>query len=168
MKKLYIFLIVFINIILQVSLYNFIAIFDVIPNIALVLVVIFSLTTNDVMGGCIGLLTGLMYDVLIMDVIGINTLIYFVIGVTLGNLNSEINKENKLIYILLTAVASIFYHFATFIILFFLKVDIKSITLIYDKIIIQIILNCVFCLILYKLIDFIFNRAQIKIFNNRM
>ena len=168
MKKLYIILIVFINLILQVTLYNFIKVFDVVPNIALILVVLFSLTTDVFMGGFIGLFTGILYDVLIMDVIGINGLIYFIIGVTLGNFSEEINRENKMLYVFVTAIATVFYHLVTAFIMFFLKVNISSITLIIDKIIIQIIINSLLCILVHRLINYVFGLANIKLFNNRL
>lgn len=168
MKKLYIILIVFINLILQVTLYNFIKVFDVVPNIALILVVLFSLTTDVFMGGFIGLFTGILYDVLIMDVIGINGLIYFIIGVTLGNFSEEINRENKMLYVFVTAIATVFYHLVTAFIMFFLKVNISSITLIIDKIIIQIIINSLLCILVHRLVNYVFGLANIKLFNNRL
>ena len=168
MKKLYIILIVFINLILQVTLYNFVKVFDVVPNIALILVVLFSLTTDVFMGGFIGLFTGILYDVLIMDVIGINGLIYFIIGVTLGNFSEEINRENKMLYVFVTAIATVFYHLVTAFIMFFLKVNISSITLIIDKIIIQIIINSLLCILVHRLVNYVFGLANIKLFNNRL
>lgn len=168
MKKLYIILIVFINLILQVTLYNFIKVFDVVPNVALILIVLFSLTTDVFMGGFIGLFTGLLYDVLIMDVIGINALIYFIIGVTLGNFSEEINRENKMLYVFVTAISTVFYHLVTAFIMFFLKMNIANITLIIDKIIIQIIINSLLCILIQRLLSYIFGLANIKLFNNRM
>ncbi|QSX06210.1 rod shape-determining protein MreD [Sedimentibacter sp. zth1] len=166
MKRMYMFLIVFINLILQVSLYNFLKIFDVIPNIALILVVIFSLSTDDITGGLIGLITGLLYDVLIMDVIGINALIYFIVGVSLGSLSEDVNRENKMLFALITAIATVFYHLLTFIALFFLKVNASSVALIFNKIILQIVLNTLFCILLYKLLELLFNLFKIKLFDD--
>lgn len=165
-KNMSMFLIILINMILQVSLYNFLNIFGVIPNIALILLVVFSLFTNDVMGGLMGLFTGILYDVLIMDVIGINTLIYFIVGVTLGSFSYDINRDNKMIYVLCVLIASIFYHLATFFILFFLKVSASSIQLIANKIILQIILNAIFTIIIYRIIKALFNLLKIKLFDN--
>lgn len=168
MKRLYIILIVFVNLILQITLYNFVKIFDVVPNIALILVVLFSLTTNEYMGGFIGLFTGILYDVLIMDIIGINALIYFIIGVTLGHFSEEINRENKILYIFVTVIATVFYHLATAFVMFFLKMDIYNILLIVDKIIIQIIINSLLCIPVQRLLSYILGLVNIKLFNNRL
>ena len=168
MKNLYMILIVFVNLILQITLYNFIKVFDVVPNIALILVVLFSLTSNVVMGGFIGLFTGLLYDILIMDVIGINALIYFLIGIILGSFSDEINKENKMLYVFVTAIATVFYHVVTAFIMFFLKMNIYNIVLIIDKIIIQIIINSLLCILVQRLLNYIFSLINIKLFNNRL
>lgn len=168
MKKLYLILIVFVNLILQVTLYNFVKIYDVVPNIALILVVLFSLTTNEYMGGIIGLFTGLLYDILIMDIIGINTLIYFIVGVSLGHFSEEINKENKLLFVFITAIASIFYHLVTAFIMFFLRMNISNMLLILDKIIVQIILNSLLCIPVLILVNYLLKLVNIKLFNNKL
>ena len=168
MKKLYLILIVFVNLILQVTLYNFVKIYDVVPNIALILVVLFSLTTNEYMGGVIGLFTGLLYDILIMDIIGINTLIYFIVGVSLGHFSEEINKENKLLFVFITAIASIFYHLVTAFIMFFLRMNISNMLLILDKIIVQIILNSLLCIPVLILVNYLLKLVNIKLFNNKL
>ena len=167
MKKTYIAIIVFINVILQISLYNFMSIFGVIPNVILVLVILFALCTNQVAGGLIGLLSGLMYDLLIMDVIGINALIYFIVGLVLGTFKEEINKENIFVYIIITLAATVFYHFVTSFIMFFLRRDISAVFLIIDKIVIQIFLNVGICLVLQKFLQFLFGLAGIKLFSNK-
>ncbi len=168
MKRLYLILIVFINLILQITIYNFVKINDIVPNIALILVVLFSLTTNEYMGGFIGLFTGLLYDVLIMDIIGINTLIYFIIGVSLGHFSEDINKENKSLFVLITAISSIFYHLFTAFIMFFLRMNISNMVLILDKIIIQIILNSLLCVPVLLLVNYLLKLVNIKLFNNKL
>ncbi len=168
MKRLYLMLIVFINLILQVTIYNFVKIYDVVPNIALILVVLFSLTTNEYMGGIIGLFTGLLYDILIMDIVGINTLIYFIVGVSLGHFSEEINKENKLLFVFITMIASVFYHLATAFIMFFLRMNISNMLLILDKIIVQIILNSLLCIPVLILVNYLLKLVNIKLFNNKL
>ncbi len=168
MKRLYLVLIVLINLILQITLYNFLRINNVVPNVALILIVLFSLTTNEYMGGLIGLFTGLLYDVFIMDIIGINTLIYFVIGVSLGHFSEEINKENKVLFVLITALASIFYHLATVLIMFFLRMNVSNTLLIIDKIIVQVVLNSLLCVPVLLLVDFLLKLVNIKLFNNKL
>jgi rod shape-determining protein MreD len=129
---------------------------------------LFSLTTNEYMGGFIGLFTGLVYDILIMDVIGINTLIYFIIGVSLGHFSEEINKENKPLFVLITVIASVFYHFTTVLIMFFLRMNVNNIFIILDKIIIQIVLNSLLCVPVLLLVDFLLKLVNIKLFNNKL
>ncbi len=168
MKNLYIFIILFFNTILQVTLYNFISIFDVIPNISLVLVVLFSLTTNMLTGGAIGLFTGLLYDFLIMDVIGINALIFFIVGISFGFLANEIDREKQFTYVIFTIVASIIFHLFNFLILFFLGTDTNNFFLIIDKILIQILLNSLICVVAKFLLTSFFLLFNIKLFTNEV
>lgn len=167
MKKIIIFIVLFVNIILQVTLYNFIDICGVVPNITLVLIVIFSLTTNEYFGGLIGLVFGLFYDILIMNTVGIYALIYFLIGFFLGLLSDDVNRESKLMFLIATVVATIFYHFMMYLILFFLRINSSGLKLILNKVLLQIIFNAVLCYPLYYILNYIFNKADIKLFNNR-
>lgn len=167
MKKLIIFIVLFVNIILQVTLFNFIGICGVVPNITLILIVVFSLTTNEYFGGLIGLFFGFFYDVLIMNTIGIYALIYFFVGFFLGMLSDDVNRESKLMFLIATVIATVFYHFMMYLVLFFLKFDASGLKLIFSKVILQIIFNTVLCYPICYLLKYIFNKADIKLFNNR-
>lgn len=165
MKRVYIFLIILINFILQTSLYNFVEIFGEIPNISLILVVIFAINSNEIEGSVIGVVTGLLYDIMVMNVIGINTLIYFVVGIAFGYIGDELNKENTITYVFMTFLASIVWQILMCIILFFLRTNTISTGSIFVQMFIQIALNTVLAGLIYNLVVFIFNKLNVKLIN---
>lgn len=165
MKRVYIFLIILINFILQTSLYNFVEIFGEIPNISLILVVIFAINSNEIEGSIIGIFTGLLYDIMVMNVIGINTLIYFVVGIAFGYIGDELNKENTITYVFMTFLASIVWQILMCIILFFLRTNTISTGSIFVQMFIQIALNTVLAGLIYNLVVFIFNKLNVKLIN---
>jgi rod shape-determining protein MreD len=154
--------IILINFIFQTSLYKFVSFFGVVPNISLILLVIFSMMTNGVVGGFLGLLTGLFYDMMLQEVFGIYTLVYFVIGALIGSFSEELNRENYMLYGTATLLSTIFMHLSIFIILFFLKYRISSSYYILGKIVLEIVLNTVLSFFILKLIVRIFAKINFK------
>ena len=163
MKKIFTMIfIVLINFIFQTSLYNFIDIFGVLPNISLILLVIFSMMTNGFLGGFLGLFTGFLYDVMLQEVFGVYTLVYFVIGALIGNFSEELNRENYILYGTATFLSTIFMNLFLFVILFFLKQGIDTSYYFLGKIILEIILNTVLSLFVLKFIVFLFSKINFK------
>jgi len=154
--------IVVINFILQTSLYNYLDIFGVIPNISLIFVVIFAMMTNGVIGGSIGILTGILYDVMLYDVFGVYTLIYFIMGAVIGSFSEDVNRENYSLYSLATCLSTIFMHISLYLVLFFLKYNVVNVGIIFKNIVLEIILNTFISIFVLKFIIYIFNKFNIK------
>ncbi|MDD2493829.1 MAG: rod shape-determining protein MreD [Tissierellia bacterium] len=163
MKKIFAMIaIILINFIFQTSLYQFVSIFGVIPNISLILLVIFSMITNGIVGGSLGLLTGLLYDMMLQEIFGIYTLIYFVIGALIGSFSEELNRENYMLYGTATLLSTIFMHLSFFIILFFLKYRIDYSYYILGKIVLEIVLNTILTFFVLKFIVSLFSKLNYK------
>lgn len=154
--------IVVINFIFQTSLYNYLDIFGVIPNISLIFVVIFAMMTNGIIGGIIGILTGVLYDIMLYDVFGVYTLIYFIIGAVIGSFSEDVNRENYTLYSLATVLSTLFLHGSLYIILFFLKYNVENVASIFKNITFEIILNTFASVFVLKFIIYLFNKFNIK------
>lgn len=76
--------IIMLNLIFQVSLSDKIEILNVLPNSALILVVSYAYLRDDIEGGLFGFTLGLIYDIFLGSVLGLNALLYFVIGYFFG------------------------------------------------------------------------------------
>lgn len=154
--------IVVINFIFQTSLYNYLNIFDVIPNISLIFVVIFAMMTNGLVGGFIGILTGFFYDIMIYDVFGVYTLIYFIIGSVIGSFSEEINRENYYLYSLTTLLSTLFFHISLYVILFFLRYNVVNSVNIMKNIIFEMVLNTFVSIFVLKFVIYLFYKLKIK------
>lgn len=153
---------VVLSFIIQTSFFKFFNIFDIVPNLSLILVVIFSLMTDGITGGLLGLITGLMYDTMIYDVFGVYTLIYFFIGALIGTYSDEMLRENYVAYTAVTALSTAAMHFLLYVILFFLRYRVGNADSILIKILIEIVFNTVLSIFVFKIINLIFEKLNVK------
>ncbi len=154
--------IVVIIFILQTSLFNFFNIFGTIPNVSLILVVIFAMMSNGVTGGVIGLVTGILYDSMIYNVFGVYTLIYFLIGAIIGTYSEDILRENYTAYCLATAISTIAMNLSLYLILFFLRFRVVNVGNIIASIFLELVINTILVVFVLKFIVFIFNKLNVK------
>lgn len=148
--------------VIQTSLLGFFNIFRAIPNIPLMLVVIFSMMSDGVTGGILGIMTGVLYDTMIYDVFGIHTVIFFVIGALIGNYSEYMLRENSASYAVVAAISTAVMHFLTYLILFFLRYKVGNAGGILYGIVIEILLNTVLVVFLLKVVIRVFNKLNVK------
>lgn len=154
---------VVVNFILQTSLYGYVNIFGVVPCLSLILVVVFAVLTDNVAGALLGALTGVLYDVIMYDVFGLYTLIFFTVGAVIGTFNEELNRENTWLYVLLVLAASVFMQVMTYLTLFFMRVNMNGLPLIMGKLILEIILNTILAAAIFRFVIYFFNKINIKL-----
>lgn len=148
--------------ILQSTLYQYIAIFDVIPNTNLILIILISLFTNKKIGGITGLIVGLLQDILFGSILGIHGLVYFTIGYIIGMINSSVSKDSAVASFLLTFLATIFANILFLFIYYFLALNITFIQMLKDIAIIEAIYNAILSIFLYKTIKKLFISPSLK------
>ncbi|MFO7887803.1 MAG: rod shape-determining protein MreD [Eubacteriales bacterium] len=163
MKKLFPFMIIFVSFILQSTVMHFITIVDIIPNISLLFLIIFSVQLGEYYGGTLGLFLGILTDVLYLGTFGINTLIYFITGYFLGTFKENVYKEDYLTYFAATAIMSIVYNGFFYIIIFFLRIKIGSFLNVITPIIIETTLNLALLYPVLKLEFFLLDKLGIKV-----
>lgn len=154
--------IVVVSFIIQTSFFNFFNILGTVPNLSLILVVIFSLMTDGITGGILGVITGLMYDSMIYEVFGVYTLIYFFIGAIIGTYSDDMLRENYVAYTTVTALSTFVMHFILYIILFFLRYRVGSVGSIFVNLLIEVVFNTVLTIFVLKLIILIFDKLNVK------
>ncbi|MBG0763652.1 MAG: rod shape-determining protein MreD [Tissierellales bacterium] len=64
MKRIFPFVILFLSLIIQSTILQFIKIVDIVPNISLIFLIIFSIQLGEYYGGLLGLFLGIITDVL--------------------------------------------------------------------------------------------------------
>ena len=153
---------VVLSFILQTSLFNFFNIFGTIPNVSLILTVIFAMMSNGITGGIIGIMTGVMYDAMLYNVFGIYTLVYFVIGAVVGSYSDSMMRENYVAYCAVTGISTIVMHFLLYLVLFFLRYSVDNAVFIMRSILLEAAMNTVLAVFVLKFIIFIFDRLNVK------
>lgn len=159
-------LIILINLILQSTILPYITIMELVPNTSLVLVVLIALAKGKSYGGLFGLIIGLLQDVLFSVTIGINALIYFLIGYIIGFVEDTFARDNVINPIIFTGTSTIFYHTLYSIFIYFLSMEITFSDAISRIFSIEIILNSIISVIVYKVFQRVFLEPKIR-FNRR-
>ncbi len=154
--------VIILSFIIQTSLLHFFAVFNTIPNLSLIVLVIFAMMSNGITGAIIGIFTGVLYDAMIYDVFGIYTLIYFIVGSVIGNYSEDMLRENYVAYTSVTAISTFVMHFSFYVILFFLKYRVDYAGSILKNILIETILNMLLVVFVLKFINFLFDRLNVK------
>jgi len=121
MRAIIVSLIVFINFILQSTLFGYIEFFGIRPNTALIIVVSVAILRSDIDGAITGFFAGLLQDIVFGRVIGLNALLYMCIGAVCGKPFKDFYRENYFLPIFLAVGATFFYEFAIFVATFLFR-----------------------------------------------
>ena len=148
--------------IFQTSFIGLFNIFNVTPNITLILLVIFAMLSDNITGGILGLMTGIMFDVMIYDIFGVYTLIYFFIGVVIGSFSDDMHRENYIVYSAIAGISTVVMHICLYLILFFLRFRVQLAVNILPGIIVEAIINSVLVVFLLKIVMYLFDRFKLK------
>ncbi len=111
LKKLLLFLLFLIIFLIQTTLGEHIKIFDAVPNLLLVYVIIYSINSTVPASILVGSIAGLLIDVSMQGLIGLNALIMTYIAIMASFLSSKILYERKIITIITVFVLGFLYEF---------------------------------------------------------
>lgn len=150
------------NFILQSTILPSFSILGVVPNTALIFIVIISLSKGKYYGGLVGLAIGLIQDVIFATTIGVSGFIYFFIGYIIGSLENIMARDNIIIPVICSSLGTIFYNIMYFFFMFFLSREIPFTVIIKDILLIEIAYNIVFTIIIYKVIGKMFNEPSLR------
>lgn len=153
MKKVYLCLLGIAILILENSITNYISIFGVTIDLLLVFLTIISLYLDELESSIIGALLGLLKDISIGGIFGINGLIYFVICYIISYSRKKIYKESKVTIFTLILATTIFSSVINILSSIVVYSSFSIVRLMIRGIVILPILNSVIALILYKAFD---------------
>ncbi len=109
MKYALLFFTAFISIVLQDTVFNVISVAEGKPDFVLILVVFFALFNGHVKGGILGIVFGLMEDLMTGRFIGMNAICKGLTGFVVGLFSERLYKNNFFIPVV-TIVAATFLH----------------------------------------------------------
>lgn len=162
MSNFLIILMIIINFIFQSTILPYFEIFRVVPNTALIIVVVLALAKGKYYGGFYGLLIGLIQDIMFSSVIGINAFILFFAGYTIGYVEDTFARDNILNPIVFTFLATVYYNILYSLFQYFLAKDISFIVAVKSIFSFEVIYNCLFSIVIYKLFHKIFSGPKIR------
>ncbi|MGB4312298.1 MAG: rod shape-determining protein MreD [Natronincolaceae bacterium] len=162
MRSIIIGLIILFNLILQSTLFQWVEIYGVVPNTSLILVMSFAIYSGRNRGAVIGFLMGILQDIIFGRTIGLNALVFMVIGYLIGLMDQKISKDNLLIPFVLTMLATVFYETINLLLLFLLGCRIELLNIIKKMLITEVIYNSFVSLVIYYYISKLFKLSLMK------
>lgn len=153
---------IIINFIFQSTILPYFEIFRVVPNTALIIVVILALAKGKYYGGFYGLVIGLIQDIMYSTVIGINAFILFFAGYFIGFIEDTFARDNIINPIVFTALTTIYYNILYSLFLYFLSRNISFVTAVRSVFSFEVIYNGLVSIAVYKLFQKIFSGPKIR------
>ena len=153
MKKVYLCLLAIAILILENSITNYISIFGVTIDFLLIFLRIISLYLDELESSIIGAILGLLRDISVGGIFGVNGLIYFLICYIISYSRKKIYKESKVTIFTLILATTLFSSIFNILWSIFVYSSFTTIILIIRGIVILPILNSIIALILYKAFD---------------
>ena len=102
-------LIIFVNFILQTTLFRLLAIQGIFPNTALIIVTSYALLRGSKEGAIIGGCCGLLMDIFFSKMIGFYTLLYLAIGLLFGRSQKTFYRENYILPVIFCTISTVLY-----------------------------------------------------------
>ncbi len=149
-------LMVLISFIFETSIFPYLSFLDVVPSMGLLVVMFMGVYKGKVYGSIMGIVIGLIQDVLFSPIIGTNALILFFAGYFIGKLEDKIIKDNIFIPIILSVIGTIYFNFFYYIFMFFLSSNVPFLSYQEYKLVVEIIYNIIIAIPLYKIFAKIF------------
>ena len=154
--------VLFVNFFIQSSIFPYIAVWGVVPNSALLIVMSISLLRGKYYGAFMGLAIGLIQDIVFSPVIGVNAFIYFFAGYLLGLAESKLSRGNLFIPLLLSVLGTVYYNFAYYIFMFFLSNNIPFLSFAKNIMLLEILYNAGLSIPIYMIFSKVFVEPTIR------
>lgn len=108
MKKILLCLLGILLVIAEMSITNYIDIFNVSFNLLIIYITIISLYLDKTEVSIIGAIIGIVKDIVVGGIFGVNALILFTVGYGISLLRNEIYKESNITVFALVFITSLF------------------------------------------------------------
>lgn len=141
----------------QSTLFEYIEIFNIRPNLLIVLMVIVSLLRSPVESGIMALLLGLTMDILMGKTLGWYALLFFLVSIPISLLNEKLYRDKFLVLLAFSFGSSAIIEFIFYIIVFMFR-GYDHLPFVFWTIIIpETIYNCILILPLFKPVAGVYN-----------
>lgn len=155
-RKIYtvliIILVLLLSILIQINFLNIVPLFGVTANLGIIMIAGFGLMNGKEVGGLAGAFYGMMIDVLFSRTLGINLILYTLVGIITGQISSRFSKDNKTSLIMIVVVTSAIFEMIDYFLISILRGSEINILQMIFIIIIESAYNLILTRILHKFI----------------
>lgn len=163
MKRIIIYFIeIILCFVIQSSMFHYIALAGIMPNLLLILVVSTAYMRGKMPGLLVGFFSGLLVDFVFGNLIGLYALLYMLIGYCIGYVHRYYSNEDYTLPILLIAAGDFVYGFFYYVIEFLLRGRLNFLYYLRRFIVPEIIYTVAVSILLFKLLHMINNRLNRK------
>ena len=160
MRTAVIFLIVCINLVLQSTIFEYIQIGGIKPNLALIIIIAYAVLRGDIEGAILGFFSGLLQDMFSGRVIGVHALLGTLTGYFCGKPFKDFYHENYMLPLLLTIVFVFSYETLFYFMSFLFLGKIEFIYFIRKIIAPTTIYTAILCIPMYRLMYVINSKLE--------
>ncbi len=142
--------IIILTVLLQINLLNVVPLFGVKANLGIVLVAGIGLMSGQLVGGIVGGIYGLILDVTFSKLIGVQLLLYTIVGIITGRISRGFSKDSKMAMVVIVFLTTIVFEFANVLLLSLLqdfKIKLFSVIVV---ILLEAIYNVILTMLLQK------------------
>ncbi|SJZ39019.1 rod shape-determining protein MreD [Garciella nitratireducens] len=151
MRILILTLLLLFEIILESTVLSFISIGGVTLNLVLITIVSIGLIYGKIEGMSLGLISGLLCDILFGRVLGFHALSYMLIGYLMGIISELVYRENRLISPLFTALSIFIYHVSFYFLQYFSGIEFSILQYFKNITVVSILVNSVIAFFIYPI-----------------
>ena len=106
---------------IQSSMFQYAELVGVIPNLMLILIVSTAYMKGKTTGLLVGFFSGILYDIMFSNLIGLSALIYMVIGYLVGFTNKFYSNDDFTLPIFFVGIGTFLYRFSYYVFEFLLR-----------------------------------------------
>lgn len=163
MKRFIVYLIeIIVCYLIQSSMYPYIGLANVMPNMILILVVSTAYMRGRMSGLLMGFFCGLLVDIMFGRVIGLYALFYLIIGYFIGYANKIYDRDDYTIPLILVVISDAVYGFFYYVFEFLLRGRLNFPYYFRKLILPEMIYTLVATVVVYKLLHMINHRLERK------
>ena len=145
-------LIIFLNFILQTTLFPLLAIRGIFPNTALIIVTSYALLRGSKEGAIIGGCCGLLMDIFFSRMIGFYTLLYLAIGLLFGRSQKTFYRENYILPVIFCTISTVLYQAVLYITGFMFRGECNILYFLFSILVPELVYTAIVTIIVYRIL----------------
>lgn len=145
-------LIIFVNFILQTTLFPLLAIQGIFPNTALIIVTSYALLRGSKEGAIIGGGCGLLMDIFFSKMIGFYTLLYLAMGLLFGRSQKTFYRENYILPVIFCTISTVLYQAVLYITGFVFRGEGNILYFLFSVLVPELVYTAIVTIILYRIL----------------